>query len=189
MEFRPLEPEGLLEIIPQRIADARGYFSETFRLDKMKRRIGDVAFVQANQSMSVRAGTVRGIHFQIPPAAQGKLVHCEAGSVFDVAVDLRQGSPTYGRWTALTLSASTGNRLWIPPGFGHGFCTLESNSVISYEVTDYYSASHDRGLAWNDPDLAIGWPDIADPDTLSSKDQQQPLLADLPPYFAFKDPQ
>ena len=111
-------------------------------------------------------------------------MRCTAGSVLDVAVDLRRDSPTYGRSVSAVLTAEAVNQLWIPVGFGHAFCTLEPNSVIAYRVTDYYSPADDKGVAWNDPDIGIDWPDVADPDTLSPKDRVQPALADLPQYFS-----
>lgn len=184
MEFRSLGLDGPLALRPRKIEDERGYFSEIFRLDDFVDQAGAVQFVQDNQSLSVRAGTVRGIHFQTHPAAQGKLVRCLAGKVLDVAVDLRRDSPTYGRWISETLSPEEANQLWIPAGFGHAFCTLEPNSIISYRVTSYYSADNDKGLAWDDPDVAIEWPKIADPETLSPKDRKQPRLAELPAYFS-----
>lgn len=183
MEFRTFEFEGPLELVPRKVVDDRGYFSETFRLADFADRAGPVEFVQDNQSLSVREGTVRGIHFQSHPAAQGKLVRCLAGSVLDIAVDLRRASPTYGRWISTTLTPEENNQLWIPVGFGHAFCTLQPNSVISYRVTSYYSPEHDKGVAWDDPDIAIDWPGIADPETLSAKDREQPALAELPAYF------
>jgi dTDP-4-dehydrorhamnose 3,5-epimerase len=186
MNFQDFYIEGPLEITPRQIADERGYFSEIFRLSDFSARAGAVEFVQDNQSLSVRPGTIRGIHFQSDPAAQGKLVRCLAGSVLDVAVDLRRNSETYGRWIAVTLRPEVNNQLWIPVGFGHAFCTLESNSVISYRVTSYYSPECDKGVAWDDPAISIDWPVIADPDTLSAKDRKQPSLADLPPYFSVK---
>ena len=183
MEFRSFEPHGPLEIRPAKIEDHRGYFSEIFRSDRFREHAGDVEFVQDNQSLSVRSGTIRGIHFQIKPCAQGKLVRCVAGSVFDVAVDLRKGSTTFGRWVSVTLSPELNNQLWIPVGFGHAFCTLEPNSVIAYRVTDYYSLEHDKGVAWDDETIAIDWPNVADPTTLSPKDLRQPRLAEMPAYF------
>jgi dTDP-4-dehydrorhamnose 3,5-epimerase len=187
LEFREFEIDGLFEIRPRKIADERGYFSEIFRLNAFRERVRDAEFVQDNQSLSMRAGTIRGLHFQTPPAAQGKLVRCLAGKLFDVVADLRRGSPTFGQWLAVTLSAEENNQLWVPIGFAHGFCTLEPNTVISYRVTDYYSPENDKGVAWDDPDIAVDWPSVADPDTLSAKDRQQPRLADLPAYFSMED--
>jgi dTDP-4-dehydrorhamnose 3,5-epimerase len=183
MEFRTFDVEGPLEITPRKIEDERGYFSEVFRSDEFAKRSGPVEFVQENQSLSTRTGTIRGIHFQSHPAAQGKLVRCLAGKLFDVAVDLRRGSPTYGRWVSVILSPDENNQLWIPVGFGHGFCTLEPNSVISYRVTSYYSAANDKGVAWNDPQIGVNWPEAADPRTLSPKDRNQPQLSELADYF------
>jgi dTDP-4-dehydrorhamnose 3,5-epimerase len=184
MEFRTFDVQGPVEIRPRKIEDERGYFSEIFRLDKFAEQSGAVEFVQDNQSLSTRAGTIRGIHFQSHPAAQGKLVRCLAGKLFDVAVDLRRGSRTYGQWISVLLSPEDNNQLWIPVGFGHAFCTLEPNSVISYRVTSYYSAQDDNGVAWDDPQIGVEWPDVADAQTLSPKDRNQPRLADLPAYFS-----
>jgi dTDP-4-dehydrorhamnose 3,5-epimerase len=186
MEFRTFDIEGPLEVLPNKFEDDRGYFSEIFRLDEFVKRAGKIEFVQDNQSLSVRPGTVRGIHFQSEPAAQGKLVRCLAGSVLDVAVDLRRDSPSYGQWISVTLTPEATNQLWVPPGFGHAFCTLEPNAVISYRVTSYYSPEHDKGVAWDDPEIGVDWPAIADAETLSAKDRAQPGLADLPPYFSLK---
>jgi dTDP-4-dehydrorhamnose 3,5-epimerase len=186
MQFRDFAMDGLLEILPRKIEDERGYFSEVFRLNVFAERAGPTAFVQENQSLSLHPGTIRGIHFQSHPAAQGKLVRCLSGRLLDVAVDLRRRSPTFGRHVSVVLSPEENNQLWIPVGFGHAFCTLEPNSVISYRVTSYYSPECDKGVAWDDPEIAIDWPDVADPDTLSAKDRKQPSLADLPPYFSLK---
>lgn len=183
MELRTFEIEGPFEIVPRKIEDDRGYFSEIFRLNTFSARVPGVEFVQDNQSMSVRAGTIRGLHFQSHPAAQGKLVRCLAGMLLDVIADIRVGSPTFGRWISVTLSPAQNNQLWVPVGFAHGFCTLEPNTIISYRVTNYYSPEHDKGLAWNDPDIGVEWPVVADPHTLSAKDRQQPHLAELPCYF------
>lgn len=184
MEFGTFDIEGPMEIRPGKIEDARGYFSEIFRLDAFSKRRPAVEFVQDNQSMSVRAGTIRGIHFQSNPAAQGKLVRCLAGKLFDVAVDLRRDSPSYGRWISAILSPAENNQLWIPIGFGHALCTLEPETVVGYRVTSYYSPENDKGVAWDDSDIGIDWPDIADPDSLSAKDRHQPKLAELPAYFS-----
>lgn len=172
-----------MEIRPSKIEDDRGYFSEIFRLDRFLERSSPVDFVQDNQSLSVRAGTIRGIHFQSQPAAQGKLVRCLAGKLLDVAVDLRRASPTFGKWVSVVLSPQENNQLWVPVGFGHAFCTLAPDSIISYRVTSYYSPENDRGVAWDDPEIGIEWPNVADPSTLSAKDRKQPSLADLPAYF------
>lgn len=187
MEFRTFAIDGLVEIIPRKIGDNRGYFAEVFREDAFSERAPGVSFVQDNQSLSVRPGTIRGLHFQSYPAAQGKLVRCIAGKLFDVAVDLRRGSRTYGQWQSVILSPDDCNQFWVPAGFGHGFCSLEPNSIISYRVTSYYSAENDKGVAWDDPDIGIDWPQVADPSTLSAKDQKQPRLADLPSYFSMED--
>lgn len=184
MQFRPLDLTGVVEIIPARHVDERGYFSEIFRLDQFCSSVDDVRFVQENQSHSVKAGTIRGLHFQTPPFAQGKLVRCLAGALFDVIVDLREGSPGFGEWIAIELSADKGNQLWVPPGFAHGFCTLLPDSVVCYKVTDYYNGEHDKGVAWNDEDIGVAWPEMADTETLSAKDRVQPRLADLPFYFS-----
>lgn len=187
MEFREFEIDGPLEIKPRKIEDERGYFSEIFRLNAFAQRVPCAHFVQDNQSLSVQPGTIRGLHFQTKPAAQGKLVRCLAGRLVDVAVDLRRNSSTFGRWISIELSPEQNNQLWVPVGFAHGFCTLEPNTIISYRVTDYYSPEHDKGVAWDDPALAVDWPSVADPDTLSAKDRQQPRLADLPAYFSVED--
>ena len=187
MDVRTFEVEGPLEIIPRKIEDSRGYFSEIFRFDTFTEQAPGVRFVQDNQSLSVKTGTIRGIHFQSHPMAQGKLVRCLAGKVFDIAVDLRRGSPTLGRWVSVILSPEQNNQLWVPVGFGHAFCTLEPDSVIAYRVTNYYSPENDKGVAWNDAEIGIDWPDVADPETLSAKDRAQPRLSELPPYFSVKD--
>lgn len=187
MQFNSFDLDGPVEIVPQKIEDERGYFSEIFRMAAFAERAGPVEFIQDNQSLSIRTGTVRGIHFQTHPFAQGKLVRCLAGKVMDVAVDLRRDSADYGRWMSVTLTPEDNNQLWIPEGFGHAFCTLEPKSIISYRVTNYYSAQNDQGVAWDDPDIGIDWPALADRDTLSAKDRGQPSLADLPTYFSMKD--
>lgn len=183
MDIERLDIDGLLVMTPKRIGDDRGWFSEVFRADLFRAAAGDIDFVQHNQSLSRPAGTVRGLHFQLPPRAQGKLVRCLRGRIFDVAVDLRRSSPSFGRHAAVELSAENGRQLWIPSGFAHGFATLEADCEIGYLVTDYYSPAHDRGLAWNDPALAIAWPVEAATATLSDKDRRLPLLAELGDVF------
>lgn len=178
---------GVKVLIPRQIGDERGYFAETFRADLFASHCGEETFVQDNESLSAASGTIRGLHFQCPPHAQGKLVRCTAGALLDVAVDIRRGSPTFGQWVSETLSPKNGKQLWVPPGFAHGFCSLEPDTVISYKVTDYYNVECDKGLAWNDPTLDIAWPPIADPETLSSKDRKQPKLKELPVYFSWSE--
>ena len=185
MKFIRQKLNGCVLVIQNVFLDARGYFVETFRQDRFEEAVGPVTFVQDNQSMSVDVGTVRGLHFQLKPRAQGKLVRCLVGSILDVAVDIRKGSPTYGQHVKVELSADNGQQLWVPPGFAHGFCTLEPNSVIAYKVTDYYSPEHDRGLRWNDPALAIDWPVTEDKAILSTKDRVQPLLSELDADFVY----
>jgi dTDP-4-dehydrorhamnose 3,5-epimerase len=187
MQFRAFDIDGPIQIVPRKHEDHRGYFSEIFRLNSFAEHVGPVTFVQENQSLSNAPGTIRGIHFQTPPMAQGKLVRCVAGRLLDVIVDLRQGSSTFGRWVSVVLSPEDLNQLWVPVGFGHGFCTLEPNSIISYRVTEYYSPEHDKGVAWDDPEIGVDWPSVADPETLSGKDREQPRLADLPAYFSMED--
>lgn len=184
MQFEPLNLEGVVKIVPRQHADARGVFSEVFREDQFRTQaVADVHFVQHNQSLSVERGTIRGLHFQLAPKAQGKLVRCLSGAILDVAVDIRKASPTFGKHVAVELTAAGGEQLWVPAGFAHGFCTLEPNTTVFYAVTDYYSPEHDRGLMWNDPDLGISWPVAAADAILSEKDTRQPRLSELKACF------
>lgn len=185
MNLKPLAVRDVVEIVPSKHRDDRGYFSETFREDWFRANVADVGFVQENQSLSRSPGVVRGLHFQSDPFAQGKLVRCIAGAIFDVAVDIRHGSPSYGRWVAATLTAEEGNQLWVPAGFLHGFCTLGPDTVVAYKVTSYYDRASDKGVQWDDPEIGIDWPTLADPEQLSVKDRQQPRLGHLPRYFDY----
>ncbi|PYE87300.1 dTDP-4-dehydrorhamnose 3,5-epimerase [Phyllobacterium leguminum] len=185
MKIERLPLAGLAMITPTRLGDHRGYFSEIFKDGWFRENIEDATFVQENESFSAAPGTVRGLHFQIDPFAQGKLVRCIAGKIFDVAVDIRAGSPTYGQWFGTELSMEKGEQLWIPAGFAHGFATLVPDCIISYKVTSPYSAVSDRGLLWNDPAIGIEWPVPIDNAILSGKDRAQPPLADLPPFFQY----
>lgn len=186
MEVKTYPIADVTLLVPRHIGDERGYFAETFRADIFAANCGEHRFVQDNESLSAKAGTIRGLHFQSDPHAQGKLVRCTAGALFDVAVDIRVGSPTFGQWVAEVLTPQNGKQLWIPAGFAHGFCSLEPDTVICYKVAGgYYNAECDKGVAWNDPAIAITWPDVADARTLSAKDRKQPLLADLPAYFTW----
>lgn len=185
MNFERTKIADVVVIEPKKVGDSRGYFMETFRQTLFSDHVGTFEFVQDNQSLSAEAGTIRGLHFQLEPRAQGKLVRCIAGALLDVAVDIRTGSPTYGEHVAVELTAANGKQLWVPPGFAHGFCTLLPNTEISYKVTDYYSADHDRGLLWNDPTLGIDWPIDSERAALSVKDNRQPRLADLGTAFTY----
>jgi dTDP-4-dehydrorhamnose 3,5-epimerase len=175
-------PDVLL-ITPPRFADSRGYFSETWSASKLAKAGFTESFVQDNHSYSAASGTVRGLHCQIAPFVQGKLVRVSRGAIWDVAVDLRHGSPTYGRHVAATLSAANGQQLWVPGGFLHGFCTLEPDTEVIYKVTGDYDKASERGVIWNDPDLALPWPVAADAAVLSDKDAALPRLAECTLWF------
>lgn len=184
-EALPLD--GVVLVRGRRFGDARGYFAETWSEAQFGALGIGARFVQENQSLSAQPGTVRGLHFQRPPHAQAKLVRVVAGSVFDVAVDLRAGSPTYGRWCAATLSAGNGDQLFIPRGFAHGFCTTEPGTVVVYKVDAPYEAAADAGLRWDDPDIAVAWPPGLWPPgggpTLSDKDAVLPALREFTTPF------
>lgn len=183
MDFQRFDIDGVLLIAPVRITDHRGFFSETFRADLLAQNGVNAAFVQDNHAHSARRGVLRGLHFQLAPRAQGKLVRVTKGSILDVCVDIRAGSPTYGRHVAVELSAKNWRQLWVPIGFAHGYVTLEADTEVLYKTTDYYSPQHDRGLAWDDPALGIDWRMSHDDLTLSDKDRSHPRLADLGAVF------
>ena len=164
---------------PRKHGDRRGFFSETYNRKALAVIGIDIDFVQDNHSYSADKGTVRGLHFQTPPFAQDKLVRVARGSVFDIAVDLRQGSPTYGRHVSAVLSAQAWNQILVPIGFAHGFMTLEPDTEVIYKVSNYYAPDHDKGLLWNDPALGINWPIADEEAVLSDKDRKQPRLAEL----------
>lgn len=185
MKFERLPLPELVSIVPARLGDTRGFFSEVFKEGWFRENVADVGFVQENESLSAKIGTVRGLHFQLAPFAQGKLVRCIAGRIFDVAVDIRRGSPTYGRWYGLELSMENAAQLWIPPGFAHGFATLDADSIVSYKVTAPYSEEHDRGVLWNDDTIGISWPIDLNHSVVSEKDTRQPSLANLPDAFNY----
>jgi dTDP-4-dehydrorhamnose 3,5-epimerase len=174
-------------IVPDRFRDERGFFSETYSRRVLAEAGIAEEFVQDNHSLSLPVGTVRGLHYQLPPFAQAKLVRVVRGSIFDVAVDLRRGSPTFGRHVAATLSAAAWNQMYVPAGFAHGFCTLEPDTEIIYKVSAYYSREHDRGIRWDDPDLDITWP-LQTAAVLSAKDRALPRLAEVAPSDLFELP-
>ncbi len=178
LDVRPLGLDGVLEIRPRRIADERGFFSETWNADAWREAGIDLDFVQDNHSLSRERGVLRGLHYQVAPFAQDKLVRVTRGAVFDVAVDIRKGSASYGRWVGVTLSADEWNQLLIPKGFAHGFVTLEPDTEVQYKVTAPFSAAHDRAIRFDDPAIGIEWPIAADELTLSAKDRAAALLAD-----------
>jgi dTDP-4-dehydrorhamnose 3,5-epimerase len=171
--------------VPRRYIDGRGWFSETFHEQRLAEAGITHRFVQDNQSRSERAGTLRGLHFQRPPAAQAKLVSVLRGRILDVAVDLRRDSPTYGKHVATELSAESGHQLYVPVGFAHGVLTLEDDVVVLYKVTDYYAPAYDSGIRWSDPQVAIRWPCKGNDMVISDKDRQLPLLKDLTSPFDY----
>ena len=172
-------------IVPKRHVDDRGWFSEIFHQERL-RDIGITCrFVQDNQSSSKQAGTLRGLHFQLPPAAQAKLVTVVKGRILDVAVDIRRGSPTFGKYVSTELSSETGLQLYIPVGFAHGLLTLENDVVVMYKASDYYAPTHESGIRWNDPDIAFPWP-LKDANIIiSDKDRRLPLLKEFASPFAY----
>ena len=172
----------LLQINPKRFGDPRGFFGETYSRRRYAKMGIDVEFVQDNHSLSHAVGTLRGLHFQAPPSAQGKLVRCGCGSIFDVAVDIRRGSPTYGQWEGYELSAANGHQLYVPVGFVHGFVTLEPDSEIVYKCTDYYAPETEGAVRWDS--CGIEWPLCDDP-ILSDKDTIAPALADFDSPFVY----
>ncbi len=167
----------------RRFEDERGFFSETFRRDRLREAGIDADFVQDNHSLSRRRGTIRGLHFQSPPHAQAKLVRVTRGAIFDVAVDIRHRSPTFGQHVSAVISAERWNQIYVPAGFAHGFCTLEPETEVVYKVDCVYAPDHDLGLLWNDPELGIDWPVGPEEAVLSDKDREHPPLAELEEYF------
>nr|WP_089221425.1 dTDP-4-dehydrorhamnose 3,5-epimerase [Sphingomonas laterariae] len=173
-------------IKPHRFGDARGWFTETYSEPVFAQFGIGCRFVQDNHSLSVPRFTLRGLHFQTPPRGQDKLVRCIRGRIFDVAVDVRRESPTFGRWVGAELSAENGHQLFIPIGFAHGFLTLEPDCEVTYKCSDTYAPDHDGGIRWNDPAIGIAWPLPAGAvPELSPKDAVQPLLADFDSPFAY----
>jgi dTDP-4-dehydrorhamnose 3,5-epimerase len=175
-------------LTPVRHVDSRGFFSEVFKENVLREHGIDIHFVQDNHSLSASKGVVRGLHFQIPPFAQAKLLRVTAGSVFDVAVDIRWGSSSFGRHVSVVLSAADWNQIFIPEGFAHGYCTLEPDTEVIYKVSAYYSLEHDRGVLWSDPALGIAWPVSASEALVSDRDWTHPVLSNLPRYFFCEPP-
>ena len=173
-------------LTPRRFSDARGFFSETWSARRLAEAGVEAAFVQDNHSHSAEAGTVRGLHYQRPPHAQGKLVRVARGRILDVAVDVRRGSPSYGRWVAAELSAENGAQLWVPRGFLHGFATLEPDTEVLYKVDDYYAPECDGAVRFDDPDLAIDWGFATERAVLSDKDAAAPWFRDFETPFVYE---
>ena len=187
--FEPLPLPGLVLVRPPRFGDARGFFSEVWSRRAFAAAGLDLDWVQENHSLSRAAGTLRGLHFQAPPAAQAKLVRCVRGCIFDVAVDVRRGSPAEGRWHGVELSAANWAQLLVPRGFLHGFLTLEPETEVVYKVDAPYDAAADGAVAWDDPELAIAWPLAGLPGeapVLSAKDRAAPRLAEWSSPFAWE---
>jgi len=189
MKILPTALPEIKLIVPPIFRDDRGFFVETYN----RRTLAEIAgiraeFVQDNHSRSELAGVIRGLHFQIEPCAQDKLVRVARGSICDVVVDIRVGSPTYGHHVSLELSEENRAQLWVPKGFAHGFCTLGVGTEVAYKVTAHYDSACDKGLAWDDPDLKIDWPVTAPAAILSDKDRTHPRLRDLPAYFHYEGP-
>jgi dTDP-4-dehydrorhamnose 3,5-epimerase len=185
MLIERLSIEDIFAIVPMKRVDQRGFFSETYRSEILSSQGIGANFVQENHVYSAERGVLRGLHFQIPPHAQGKLVRCIRGAILDVAVDIRNQSPTFGHHVALELSAENWKQLWLPPGFAHGYITLEPACEVIYKVTDYWAPDCERGLAWNDPSLAIDWRCSSSDIILADKDRRNPRLADLDLLFQF----
>lgn len=177
----PLAIPDVLLITPKRHGDSRGWFAETYNRKALADAGVDFEFVQDNQAFSARRGTVRGLHFQAAPHAQAKLVRVLRGAIYDVAVDIRQGSQTFGRWVGATLTADGGEQLLVPRGFAHGYCTLTDDAELFYKVDGYYAPQAEGGVNWRDPALGIDWPISPEEATLNARDAALPNLADLEP--------
>lgn len=182
MEIFHTDLDGVIEIRPRRFGDTRGWFCETWKRPALVDAGISMDFMQDNESFSADEATLRGLHYQLAPFAQDKLVHVLSGSILDVAVDIRRESPTFGQHVAVVLSAELGNQLLVPAGFAHGFATLEPDVHVAYKVTAPYAPDHERAIRWDDPTLGIDWLTPAEP-VLSDKDAIAPLLADQPDLF------
>lgn len=186
MRITALEIPDVKLIAPEFIYDHRGYFAETYNRETLRISGVHAAFDRDHISFSASPGTVRGLHFQTPPHALAKLVRVQQGRIFDVALDIRHGSPHFGQHVAIEIDAASGNQVYVPPGFAHGFCTIEPNTIVAYKVSGSYQPEFDVGVAWNDPALSIAWPVSTHDAVMSERDQTMPRLADLPGYFDFE---
>jgi dTDP-4-dehydrorhamnose 3,5-epimerase len=181
--FEPLPIPAVGLIRARKLTDPRGTFAELYTVAGFEQIGIRCRFIQDNEARSRKAGTVRGLHFQTPPAAQSKLVYVVRGAIFDVCVDLRRGSPTFGRWCGVRLAEGSGDQVFVPTGFAHGYCTLEDDTAVIYKVDAPYSADHDAGVRWDDPDIAIEWPVEPGKLTVSDKDARLPMLRDISSPF------
>lgn len=177
LDVEPLGLDGVLVISPKKFGDHRGFFSETYNARSFGEAGIALTFVQDNHSFSAAAGVVRGLHYQLPPRAQDKLVRVTKGRIFDVAVDIRRGSPTFAKWVGVEISAEKWNQILVPAGFAHGFLTLEPDTEVIYKVTDYYAPEQDRSIRFDDPAIGIAWPAVGADFQLSDKDRAAPALA------------
>lgn len=187
MQLTPLELPEVLETSPPKFSDARGFFSETYSAKTFADAGLDMPFVQDNHSYSAARGVLRGLHYQLPPFAQDKLVRVLKGAIFDVAVDIRSGSPRFAKWCARIISAEAWNQMLIPKGFAHGFLTLQPDTEVIYKVSNLYAPDHERSIHFSDPDIAIDWPLEGIDPLLSDKDRAAPMLKDQPDLFHFSD--
>jgi dTDP-4-dehydrorhamnose 3,5-epimerase len=185
LQIELLPIQDIFVIAPTKHGDHRGFFSETYRRDVLRAHGVSVEFVQDNHVYSSERGVLRGLHYQTAPHAQGKLVRCIRGSILDVSVDIRSGSPTFGQHVAIELSAANWKQLWLPPGFAHGYVTLEPDCEVIYRVTDYYAPDCEAGIAWDDPDLGIDWRICSFDLILSEKDRKNPLLSEIVAPFSY----
>ena len=183
MKFERLAIPDVVLITPSIYRDDRGFFSEVWNARALGEAGLKLDFVQDNHAYSQPVGTVRGLHFQVPPMAQDKLVRCPRGAILDVAVDIRRSSPTFGKYVSAVLSDENWQQLLVPKGFAHGYITLKPDSEVLYKVTEYYSPAHDKGIAWNDPDIGIDWGEPAHNAVLSNKDKMQPRLEEAGQLF------
>lgn len=184
-ETRNLGLGRVMEITPRRFSDDRGFFSETFNARALAETGIDLIFCQDNHSLSLQRGVLRGLHFQVPPSAQAKLVRVTRGAIFDVAVDIRRGSPTFGRWVGLEVTAEKWNQILVPAGFAHGFVTLVPDTQVQYKVDAYYAPEHERSIRFDDPAIGIDWPVTAAELITSQRDADAPFLADVDTGFLY----
>lgn len=178
LNVRPLGLEGVLEIVPAKFTDSRGFVSETYNAAALRSAGIDIRFVQDNHSHSAAKGVLRGLHYQLPPVAQDKLVRVVRGAIFDVVLDIRRGSPSFGTWVGVEISASAWNQVFVPKGFAHGFVTLEPDTEVIYKVSEFYAPKFERTIRYDDPKVGIAWPVSADFIAVSEKDREAPDLAD-----------